>query len=89
MSDGKTFGQEIMVSGSADGKDFRPVDTEAYFIQCVETEGVYTADIRVVNKSVQDKGLRYFRIEGSDASCKFTPDRVKFYRPKKTIKTIR
>lgn len=89
MSDGKTFGQEIMVSGSADGKDFRPVETEAYFIQCIETEGIYTADIRVVNKSVQDKGLRYFRIEGSDASGKFTPDRVKFYRPKKTIKTIR
>lgn len=87
MSKDKTFGSEIKVLGSADSKEWAPVETEAFFTQCVQDGDGYLSKVKFVNKELSDNGFRHFKVESADNA--FTPDRIKFYRPKQNITTKR
>ena len=62
-------------------------ETEAFFTQCVQDGDGYLSKVKFVNKELSDNGFRHFKVESADNA--FTPDRIKFYRPKQNITTKR
>lgn len=84
LADRNDYNAKIRVYGSADGKQFTPIETQCFFTDYRVCDGIAETDIIFINKEKPTNNYRFFRIETPGADS-VTVSGVKFYRPTPSI----